>query len=92
MTHWHTHLGGIYSAYLPSTYLATLDQQRWIEQPVPLVKDHDTSRITQRTDGYNDLVYTAQTYLESKMHKADRKVRPIQTVQDQADGPAASEE
>ncbi|CAD6587914.1 MAG: hypothetical protein ASARMPRED_003274 [Alectoria sarmentosa] len=58
--------------YLPSTYLATLDQQKWIQQLVPLVKDLDTFRITQKTDGYDDLVCAAQTYLESKMHNASK--------------------
>ena len=71
--------------------LATLDQQNWIQQLVPLVKNLDSIKITQKGGHDDDLTRAAQTYLESKMHKAGEIVRQSQIVQDLADTSAASE-
>lgn len=73
------------------TYLATLDQQNWIQQLVPLVKNLDSIKITEMCDDDDDLMRAAQTYLESKMHKASQIVRQSQMVRDLPDTSAASE-
>lgn len=74
------------------TYLARLDQQQWIKQLVPLVKNLDSIRIIRRAHRGDDLMRAVQTYLESKMDKASKAVRQSQIVQELADAGAAFEE
>lgn len=62
-------------------YLPNIEKQSWVQQLVPLVQPLNEFKTT----GWyrweeRDLMLAAQTYLESKMETASKKVRGTQTV------------
>lgn len=76
-------------------YPSNFDKQSWVQHLIPLVKNLDSFRINLSPEDagpLNDFLCTAQTYLESKMDKASKRVRQTRTMEESVYELAASEE